>query len=187
MHRRRSFRVPIRRSHACGLIAVAALAATAAADTLYHKDGRVLRGRVEANGEKFYKLKLEHGSVTIKRSDVLKLKGGPGSRAAYDQRMAGATPENCAAWIQLGVWCESQGLDGRAWKAYRKAVAADPASLEPLRRLSALTVDDLVYRYAQAAEDDRGPILEQLRPHGDRGIDGCGGAGVRTTRSARST
>jgi uncharacterized protein YkwD len=150
------------------------LAATGAAraDTVYLKDGRVLRGHVEAAGDEGYTLRLEHGAVALKRSEIARLRGGPEARAAHAERVANGRPANGAAWVALGTWCEEQGLDEKAREAYQAAMAADPAALEPLQRLSALAVDDLVYKLVQAAEETRGPLLEQLRPHGDRGVEG---------------
>lgn len=152
--------------------AVLALGAAAAADTVYLKDGRVLRGQVDAAGDDAYRLTLPQGAVTLRKGEIARLRGGPEARAAHAQRVANARPANAAAWLELGAWCEAQGLDEKAGESYRAAIAADPTSLTPLQRLSALAVDDLVYRFVQASEGARGPILEQLRPHGDRGIEG---------------
>lgn len=148
------------------------LAGSAAADTLYMKDGRVLRGRVDANGPAHYKLQVDHGGVTIKRDDVLVLRGGPDERTAYDTRVAAVAPGDGAAWTRLAQWCESKGLDEEARIAWQQAMVLDPTAMEPLVRLSALKVDDLVYRYVQAGEDERTAVSEQLRRHADRGIDG---------------
>ncbi len=148
------------------------LATSAAADTLYMKDGRILRGRVDANGPSHYKLKVEHGGVTIKRTDVLVLRGGPESRAAYETKVAAAATTGGDGWTALAQWCESNGLDDEARTAWQKAMVLDPAAMQPLLRLSAMKVDDLVYRYVQSSDDKRPVILAQLRPHADRGIDG---------------
>jgi len=171
VHRRRSANLSVR---GAGLALILALAAAtiAAADTVYLKDGRVLRGQVEAAGDEAYTLRLAQGSVVLKKNEIARLRGGPDARTAHAQRLANGRPANAAAWMELGAWCEAEGLDEKAGEAYRAAIAADPASLDPLQRLSALAVDDLVYRFVQASEEARGPILEQLRPHGERGLDG---------------
>ncbi len=94
-------------------------------DEVHLRDGRKLEGTVTDNGETLT-IKMRFGSLTVKKSDVLRIVKKQSARETFAQRRKALKKTDVAGRLRLAAWAGPRGMRELATKLYREVIALDP-------------------------------------------------------------
>ncbi|MCX7427322.1 MAG: hypothetical protein NTW96_17045 [Planctomycetia bacterium] len=125
------------------------------------RTGQVLRGKITHAGDLYYVV-LPNGEIRISSAKVDFACST--LEEAYTRKRAGIRVGNAQDHIELGDWCQQQGLLGAAARELADARAADPANpmIPYLERRLKMNLEPAPARVAAAKTADSGPSLEEL-------------------------
>ncbi len=103
----------------------AASALSAFADVVSLSDGRVLEGRVEADGDDLV-IRRGPGAVRVPRRLVVKRVTAPAVEDVYADRAKALAPADAVGHFDLGRWCRENALRNEAETEFLAAIRADP-------------------------------------------------------------
>ena len=151
------------RTRPLSLLLISLAAVPAFADDVYLTNGRVFEGVVAEATESQVRIHMQGGTLSLPKSQVLRVEAGDSSLAGYLQRKEGLRKDPAAQasdWLELALWARGKGLDQAARES---ALAA--AVLEP--HLEGLTAVLRGYGYVLDEQLDRWiPYQESMRRRG---------------------
>ncbi|HEX5138460.1 MAG TPA: hypothetical protein VFY93_15920 [Planctomycetota bacterium] len=107
------------------LIPLLIVAASATADELHLKDGRVLSGRVLEDGDR-YAVVDRDGKYVVRKSEVTELVKKKSFMDDFDDRLASLPADDAEAIFEFGRWLEENDWASRAKLAYAEVLDLDP-------------------------------------------------------------
>src|SRR5262245_8168859 len=111
------------------LLLISLVAVPVFADDVYLTNGRKFEGVVAETTGSQVRIQMQGGSLSLPKSQVLRVEAGDSSLAGYLQRRA-ALKKNPAAsardWLELARWARAQGLGQAARESALAAAALDP-------------------------------------------------------------
>jgi hypothetical protein len=113
--------------HPFGIALLLAAAATASADVVTMKDGRVLEGNVLEDDGKVIKLKMKKGAMTLDHKDIESIVEKPTPEEEYAERVKKLDAGSAAAQLELGRWAGGKELSEEALRHLLEAYRLDPA------------------------------------------------------------
>jgi hypothetical protein len=116
------------------VVCAAAISTPAFADQLVLRDGQVLEGAVQEDGE-VVSIRLDVGVIGFAREEVKEIRRGESAIAEFDQRLARVSPTSAAELKQLALWAESKGLTTRATQTWRRVLELQPDEATARERL----------------------------------------------------
>ena len=107
------------------LCSLSLFAASAAADDLHLKDGRVLKGRVIEERTRYLVVDRDR-KYAIKKSAVVRLKRAESFMDIYDRKFEALPEEDAEAIYEFGRWLDANDWKTRGQRAYEAVLDLDP-------------------------------------------------------------
>lgn len=117
------------------------LAGSAAADTVWRRDGRKVEGDIIEQNDEHVVVQTKFGVVTIPRSEVLRIEEGLTRAQQFRERWKEVDRSDLVALEDLAAWCRENGLSREARKVYREILKIEPDHEEARRVLGYVRVD----------------------------------------------
>jgi hypothetical protein len=130
------------------------------ADDVYLTNGRKFEGVIAETTDSQVHIQMQGGTVSLPKSQVLRVEAGDSSLAGYLQRKAALKKDLTAGasdWLLLAVWARSRELGQAAREAALAAAALDPyvEGLAPLLRGYGYVLDEQLGRWILYEESMR--------------------------------
>ncbi|MHC4138059.1 MAG: hypothetical protein ACYTDU_03425, partial [Planctomycetota bacterium] len=100
-------------------------AASAVADDVILKDGRVLSGKVVDEGQRYTVVDRDR-KFAVSKSDVTKVVSKPSLMDDYEARLNKLPFDDAEAIFEFGRWLEENEWPSRAGRAYEEVLELDP-------------------------------------------------------------
>ncbi|MCU0728074.1 MAG: hypothetical protein MUE73_20185 [Planctomycetes bacterium] len=135
------------------LAALLILAAAAAADTLYLKNGGTFEGKLVEKTATHYVFRIPGvGVQRIPLNDVLRVEEKDTAADEYERRRAALGAGDAEARYGLGLWCETQGLRREAREMFAEVLELAPDHAEARAKLGYAKYDG---RWVEKREAER--------------------------------
>ena len=107
------------------ILAVALAVCGAMADTVYLKDGRIFRGRVEQTGDSIL-LHMEYGTLEYPLEEIDRIEYEPRYEEEYRRRLAAIDRTDPDKLFELSLWCAEHDLSAEGDELLHKVLALEP-------------------------------------------------------------
>ena len=107
------------------ILSLSLFAASAVADDVHLKDGRVLRGKVTEEKTRYLVVDRDRKYV-IKKSEVVQLKRAESFMDTYERKLEALPEEDAEAIYEFGRWLDANDWKTRGQRAYEAVLDIDP-------------------------------------------------------------
>ncbi|GEM_PF-3031960 len=163
------------------LLVAGASLASARADRIHLKDGRVLEGEVVEEKEDRVRVKMRLGAVWIDRDEIERIEKTPSPREIYRNRRGALDPGDAEGWLDLADFCLAHDFRDEAERCLEAACRADPDLDEARERLERLRADNAVNELLAAEPTDLPARIARLA-----GLEDAGRLAVERALRARA-
>ncbi|HEY7215270.1 MAG TPA: hypothetical protein VIC28_11605 [Thermoanaerobaculia bacterium] len=142
------------------LLLLSLVAVPVFADDVYLTNGRKFEGVVAETTDSQVRIQMQGGTLSLPRSQVLRVESGDSSLAGYLQRRDALKKNpaaSAAAWLELARWARAQGLGQASREAALAAAVLDPRlqGLAPILRGYGYVLDEQLDRWIPYEESMR--------------------------------
>jgi hypothetical protein len=142
------------------LLLISLIAIPVLADDVYLTNGRKFEGVVAETTDTQVRIQMQGGTLSLPKSQVLRVEAGDTSLAGYLRRKAALKKNSkagAADWLELARWARSQGLGQATREAALAAAALEPRldGLAPILRSYGWVLDEQLDRWIPYEESMR--------------------------------
>lgn len=123
------------------LVIIALAVAPVFADDVYLRGGGQISGEIVERTDDFVKVDIGGGTITAKRSSIVRIEESVSPLQAYRARAAEIPDGDAEAWRELARWASNRTLSSQAWKAYSQVLEILPDDLEANNALGRVQLD----------------------------------------------